>query len=92
MASLVMGIMAKTFLRLTNVVVYQNLGHQLNLGLHFCWQFKAMISYEGDQPCIEIQGEKHPLVDSLAAERGDSSETRNRRSRGETWTGAATHS
>ncbi|MCP3663619.1 MAG: hypothetical protein GY696_14210, partial [Gammaproteobacteria bacterium] len=35
-ASLVMGISAKTFLRLTNVVVYQNLGHQLNLGLNFC--------------------------------------------------------
>ena len=69
-ASLVMGITAKTFLRLRNVVVYQNLGHQLNLGLHFCRQFKARISYEGDQPCIEIQGEKHPLVDSLAAERG----------------------
>ncbi|MCP3668574.1 MAG: hypothetical protein GY696_39850 [Gammaproteobacteria bacterium] len=51
-------------------MVYQNLGHQLNLGLNFCRQFKARISYEGDLPCIEIQGEKHPLVDSLAAERG----------------------
>ncbi|MCP3665600.1 MAG: hypothetical protein GY696_24395, partial [Gammaproteobacteria bacterium] len=49
---------------------YQNLGHQLNLGLHFCRQFKARISYEGDQPCIEIQGEKHLLVDSRAAEQG----------------------
>ena len=67
--SLLMGITPKTFLRLRNVVIYRNLGHPLNLGLHFCRQFKAKLSYEGDQPCIEIQGEKHPLVDSLAAER-----------------------
>ncbi|MCP3664384.1 MAG: hypothetical protein GY696_18155 [Gammaproteobacteria bacterium] len=95
-ASLVMGISAKTFQRLTNVLVYQNLGHQLNLGLNFCRQFKARISSEGDQPCIEIQGEKHPLVDSLAAEqeeeREDSRETLSRHSRSKTWTETATHS
>ncbi len=34
-ASLVMGISPKNLLRLTDVVVYQNLGHQLNLGLNF---------------------------------------------------------
>ncbi len=69
-ASLVMGISPTNFLRLTDVVVYQNLGHQLNLGLNFCRQFKARLNYEGDQPCIEIQGEKYSLVNSVAAEKG----------------------
>ncbi|MCP3665924.1 MAG: hypothetical protein GY696_26075, partial [Gammaproteobacteria bacterium] len=59
--SLLMGITPKTFLRLRNGVIYRNLGHLLNLGLHFCRQFKAKISYEGDQPCIEIQRKRYPL-------------------------------
>ncbi|MCP3665522.1 MAG: hypothetical protein GY696_24000, partial [Gammaproteobacteria bacterium] len=67
--SLLMGIAPKTFLRLRNVVIYRNLGHPLNLGLHFCRQFKAKLSYEGDQPCIEIQERRYPLVDSRAATR-----------------------
>ena len=66
-----MGIAPTTFLRLRNVVVYRNLGHPLNLGLHFCRKFKARISYEGDQPCIEIQETRYPLVDSQAAGPGD---------------------
>ncbi len=65
--SLLMGIAPKTFLRLRNVVIYRNLGHPLNLDLHFCRQFKARLSYKGDQPCIEIQETRYPLVDSRAA-------------------------
>ncbi|MCP3667034.1 MAG: hypothetical protein GY696_31840, partial [Gammaproteobacteria bacterium] len=61
-SSHVMGISPTNFLRLTDVVVYQNLGHQLNLGLNFCCKFKARLNYEGDQPCIEIQGEKYSLL------------------------------
>ncbi len=71
--SLLMGIVPKTFLRLRNVVIYRNLGHPLNLGLHFCIQFKARLSYEGDQLCIEIQETRYPLVDSQAAGPGDQS-------------------
>ena len=69
-ASLVMGISPTNLLQLTDIVVYKNLGHQLNLGLNFCRQFKARLNYEGDQPCIEIQGEKYSLVNSVAAEKG----------------------
>ncbi|MCP3668089.1 MAG: hypothetical protein GY696_37300 [Gammaproteobacteria bacterium] len=86
--SLLLGIAPTTFLRLRNVVVYRNLGHPLNLGLHFCRKIKARISYEGDQPCIEIQETRYPLVDSPAA--GPRDETNNRLRRGETWTDTAT--
>ncbi|MCP3664649.1 MAG: hypothetical protein GY696_19525 [Gammaproteobacteria bacterium] len=94
-ASLVMGISPKNLLRLTDVVVYQNLGHQLNLGINFCHQFKARINYKGDQPCIEIQGEKYSLVNSVVAEeeREDSRKIRSRRSIDEdTWTEITTNS
>ncbi|MCP3664105.1 MAG: hypothetical protein GY696_16715 [Gammaproteobacteria bacterium] len=68
-ASLVMGISPTNLLKLTDVVVYRNLGHQLNLGLNFCCQFKARLDYEVDQPFIEIQGEKYSLVNSVAPEK-----------------------
>ncbi|MCP3663073.1 MAG: hypothetical protein GY696_11350 [Gammaproteobacteria bacterium] len=68
-ANLVMSISPTNFLQLTDVVVYRNLGHQLNLGLNFCCQFKARLDYKGDQPCIHIQGEKYSLVNCAAAEK-----------------------
>ena len=51
-ANLVMAVSPTNLLQLTDVVVYRNLGHQLNLGLNFCRQFKARLDYEGDRPCI----------------------------------------
>ncbi|MCP3664980.1 MAG: hypothetical protein GY696_21200 [Gammaproteobacteria bacterium] len=67
-ASLVMAVSPTNLLRLTDVVIYRNLGHQLNLGLNFCRQFKARLDYEGDRPCIQIQGERYSLVNSAAVE------------------------
>ncbi|MCP3664364.1 MAG: hypothetical protein GY696_18055 [Gammaproteobacteria bacterium] len=32
-------------------------------------QFTARLDYEGDQPCIEIQGERYSLVNSVVAEK-----------------------
>ncbi|MCP3664574.1 MAG: hypothetical protein GY696_19135, partial [Gammaproteobacteria bacterium] len=65
--SLLMGIAPTTFLRLRDVVVYRNLSHPLNLGLHFCRKFKAKVCYKGDQPYIEIRETRYQLVDSPAS-------------------------
>ena len=66
-ANLVMAVSPTNLLQLTDV--YRNLGHQLNLGLNFCRQFKARLDYEGDRPCIQIQGERYSLVNSAAVEK-----------------------
>ncbi|MCP3664794.1 MAG: hypothetical protein GY696_20250, partial [Gammaproteobacteria bacterium] len=67
-ANLVMATSPTNLLKQTNVVVYQNLGHQLNLGLNFCSQFKAKLNYEGDRPYIQIRGESYSLLNSAATE------------------------
>ncbi|MCP3665047.1 MAG: hypothetical protein GY696_21545 [Gammaproteobacteria bacterium] len=70
-ANLVMAVSPTNLLKLTNVVVYRNLGHQLNLDLNFCRQFKAKLDYEGDRPCIQIKGESYSLLNSAVAEEGE---------------------
>ncbi|MCP3668063.1 MAG: hypothetical protein GY696_37170, partial [Gammaproteobacteria bacterium] len=68
-ANLVMAVSPTNLLQLTDVVVYRNLGQQLNLGLNFRHQFKARLDYEGDRPCNQIQGEMYSLVNSAAVEK-----------------------
>ena len=58
MANLVMAVSPTNLLRLTDVVIYRN----------FCCHFKARLDYEGDRPCIQIQGERYSLVNSAAVE------------------------
>ena len=67
-ANQVMAVSPTNLLKLMDVIVYRNLGHQLNLGLNFCCQFKARLDYEGDRPCIQIRGESYSLLNSAAVE------------------------
>ena len=53
-ANLVMATSATNLLKLRDVVVYQNLGHPLNLGLNFFKQLQWKLDYEGGQPQIKI--------------------------------------
>ena len=53
-AKLVMATSATNLLKLWDVVVYQNLGHPLNLGLNFFKQLQWKLDYEGGQPQIKI--------------------------------------
>ncbi|MCP3662277.1 MAG: hypothetical protein GY696_07240 [Gammaproteobacteria bacterium] len=66
MANLVMATSPTNLPKLTNMVVYRNLDHPLNLGLNFCRQFRAKLNYEGDQPSIQIRGESYSLLNSAA--------------------------
>ena len=64
-----MATSATNLLKLKDVVVYQNLGHPLNLSLNFFRQLQAKLDYEGDQPQIKIRGESHPLLTSTAPDK-----------------------